>query len=98
MLLNNVHGFYRVQLGWSLGHSLREEWQMWRIVNVRRATHEAEQEGLYCVISLPESIVETCSGVFNFWVSQGNPMMWPFKWNLLDSKFAWYHLFFFNIL
>ena len=24
-----------------------------------------------------------------------NPMMWPFKWNLFSSTFAWYHLLLF---
>ena len=34
----------------------------------------------------------------NFWViCGGNPIVWPSKWNLFSSTFAWYHLFF-NIL
>ena len=30
----------------------------------------------------------------NFWVYGPNPMMWPFKWNLLACTFTWYYLFF----
>ena len=33
----------------------------------------------------------------NFWVCGRNPMVWPYKWNLFSSTFAWYHLLF-NIL
>ena len=47
---------------------------------------------------LSESNMETliwCSS--NFWVCWQKPMVWPFKWNLFSSTFAWYHLFF-NIL
>ena len=38
--------------------------------------------------------METCSVISNFWVCGRNPMVWPFKWNLFSSTFAWYHLFF----
>ena len=32
-------------VGWSLGHSVREKRQVWRSVDVWRATHETKQEG-----------------------------------------------------
>ena len=30
----------------------------------------------------------------NFWVCTWNPMVWPFKWKLLNSNSTWYYLFF----
>ena len=30
----------------------------------------------------------------SFWVSKWNPMVWPFKWKLLNSNSTWYYLFF----
>ena len=37
------------------------------------------------------TIYLVCSS--NFWVSEQNPMVWPFKWNLFSSTFTWYYLF-----
>ena len=37
------------------------------------------------------TIYLVCSS--NFWVCGWNPMVWPFKWNLFVSTFAWSCLF-----
>ena len=63
-------------------------------------TFESVDEILWCYHSN-----ETSSAVFshdtnylvcscNFWVCEWNPIVLPFKWNLVRSTFTWYYLFF----
>ena len=62
-------------------------------------TLESVDEILWCYDSNETSSAVLSHGTiylvysFNFWVCEWNPMVWPFKWNLFSSTFAWYYLF-----
>ena len=44
-------------------------------------------------ITVPRIFVLHCSyGDYDLWVCEPNCAVWPFKWNLFERAFTWYHL------
>ena len=62
-------------------------------------TFESVDEILWCYDSNETSSAVLSHGAicfarcYNFWVCGWNPMVLPFKWNLLGRTLAWYYLF-----
>ena len=49
-------------------------------------------ESYWAVLSCG-TVYYAVQGGSNFWVCEWNPMVLPFKWNLLGRTLAWYYLF-----